>query len=347
MWAARMYDLNDVRVVEVPNPVITDNELLVKVKSVGICGTDLRMIRNGYPSIAPNSPRTLGHEIGGVIVEVGENITQYQVGMRVGIAPNMGCGVCDHCVRGDQHLCDKYEALGVQMDGGFAEYVRIPEQAVRFGNVVELPDDVTFDEAAINEPLSCVYNGMVQCRIEAGDDVLIIGAGPIGIMYAQMAKMAGASRVFITNRSTERLKICNEIDPTLITLESEGIKEQIMALTNGKGVNVCVTANPSPETQQLAIELVSMHGKINFFGGLPKDQQHVPINTNTIHYKQLIVTGSTKANNYHFRKTLQLIASGALNVSKLISEKFTLDQMNEALHYAMSSKGVKTIITFD
>ncbi|MFB9278408.1 zinc-dependent dehydrogenase [Cohnella cellulosilytica] len=347
MRAARMYGVNDVQLVEVPKPIIGDDELLVKVRSAGICGTDLRMIRGGFAGIGAETPRTLGHEIGGVIAEVGSRVAHYRVGMRVGVAPNMGCGICDRCVRGDQHLCGEYEALGVQMDGGFAEYVRIPAKAVAFGNVVELADRVSFDEAAINEPLSCVYNGILQCPIAAGDDVLIIGAGPIGLMYAQLAKMSGAGRVMVANRSPERLRLCREIDDAFLPLEADTLRERVMELTGGRGADVCVTANSSPETQQTAIELAAMHGKINFFGGLPKDRQVVGLNTNDIHYKQLVVTGSTKANNHHFRKTLQFIGSGILNVEKLITARYPIERAEEAIGHAMSLQGVKTLIVFD
>ena len=346
MRAAQMYGVNDVRVVEVPKPGISENEILLKVKSVGICGTDLRMIRNGYPGIGETTPRTLGHEISGVIEEVGSGVSGYRAGDRVALAPNMGCGICDECVKSDYHLCANYTAVGVQLNGGFADYVVIPETAVRFGNLAPIPEHVSFEAAALVEPLSCVYNGILQCPIRLGDDVLIIGAGPIGIMYAQLAKRSGASRVFVTNRSPQRLRLCNEIDPELITIEHERLKEEIMERTNGRGVDVCVTANASPEAQQLAVELSAMHGRINFFGGLPKASENVAINTNLIHYKQIVATGSTKANNHHFRKTLHFIATGIVNAERLVSAKFPIERMDEALAYAMSSQGIKTLITF-
>jgi len=346
MRAAQMYGVNDVRVVEVPKPGISNNEILVKVKSAGICGTDLRMIRNGVPGIGEQTPRTLGHEISGVIEEVGTGVSGYRVGDRVALAPNMGCGICDECVKSDYHLCANYTAVGVQLNGGFAEYVVIPETAVRFGNLAPIPEHVSFEAAALVEPLSCVYNGILQCPIRLGDDVLIIGAGPIGIMYAQLAKRSGASRVFVTNRSPQRLRLCNEIDPELITIEHERLKEEIKERTNGRGVDVCVTANASPEAQQLAVELSAMHGRINFFGGLPKASENVAINTNAIHYKQIIATGSTKANNHHFRKTLHFIATGIVDAERLVSAKFPIERMDEALGYAMSSQGIKTLITF-
>lgn len=347
MKAVRLYDKNDVRVVEVPKPQIGPRELLIQVISAGICGTDIRMIRNGFPGVSSETPRTLGHEISGVITEVGREVEYYQPGMRVGVAPNMGCGICDSCVRGNLHLCSRYQALGVQMDGGFAEFVRIPEQALRFGNVMVIPESVSCDHAALAEPLSCVYNGIEQCPVKPGDDVLIMGAGPIGLMYGMLAKLSGAGRVYMNNRSTERLKQVGEIDPFFIPLQSEGIRERVLELTGGKGIDMCVTANPSPESQQLAVELAAMNGRINFFGGLPKDKQMVSLNTNMIHYKQLTVTGTTKANNDHFRKSLQFIANGTVDVSKLVSARFSLERFDEALQYAASSQGIKTLIAFE
>jgi len=347
MLAAQMTGVRTIRLRDIPVPDIGDDELLVKVKSVGICGTDLRIVGNGYPGIDEAHPRVLGHEISGVVAQVGSRVSGYREGQRVAVAPNMGCGICRHCGRGDQHLCANYSALGVQLDGGFAEYVRVPAAAVRYGNVFVLPDHVGFDDAAINEPLSCVYNGLKQCPVAIGDDVLIIGAGPIGIMYAMMAKLAGAARVFVANRSKGRLELARNIDDSFIAVEAEHLRETILDLTDGQGVDVAVTANPSPEAQQMAVELTAMNGKINFFGGLPKDKQIVPINTNTVHYKQILLTGSTKANNEHFRSTLKFISSGILDVSKLVTARYPLSRFEEALENASNGSGMKTVIAFD
>ncbi|HZG56719.1 alcohol dehydrogenase catalytic domain-containing protein [Paenibacillus sp.] len=347
MLAAQMTGVRSIRLRDIPVPEIQEDEILVKVKSVGICGTDMRIIGNGFPGIDEARPRVLGHEISGVVAAVGRNVASYKEGMRVAIAPNIGCGLCRECMRGDQHLCAKYYALGVQIDGGFAEYVKIPAAAVRSGNVFALPDHVGFDAAAVNEPLSCVYNGIRLCPIALGDDVLIIGAGPIGIMYAMMAKLAGAARVIVANRGAARLELARSVDPSFVTVQADKLKETIHELTEGRGVDVAVTANPSPEAQQVAVELTAMNGKINFFGGLPKDKQMVSINTNTVHYKQILLTGSTKANNEHFGSTLKFISSGILDVGKLVTARYPLDRFEEALEHASNGSGMKTVIAFD
>ncbi len=347
MKAAFLYGPKDIRIKEVDIPTIGDNDVLLKVKSAAICGTDIRMINNGYKGISEEAPRILGHEISGTIEKIGKNVQKYKPGMRVAVGPNMGCGICDQCVSGNTHLCADYNALGINLDGGFAEYVKIPEAAVRQGNIVELGESVSFDEAALNEPLSCVYNGFQQVDIKPGDFVLIIGTGPIGIMHAKLAKMAGASKVMINDISKERLEVCKMIDSSFITLESENLKAKIMEETSNRGLDVCITACPSPQAQADSLELMATNGRINFFGGLPAGKELVNINTNMVHYKQLILTGSARASLSQFRQTLEFISCGVLNVKDLISQRFTLDNIQDAVQLATSAKGLKNIIYFD
>ncbi len=347
MKAALFYGPGDVRITEVDIADITENEVLVKVKSAAVCGTDLRMLKNGLAGVGPEHPRILGHEISGVVAKTGKNVTKYREGMRVAVAPNMGCGLCEQCVRGNTHLCPEYRALGINTDGGFAEYVRIPEAAVRQGNIIELEEQVSFDEAAVNEPFSCVYNGFEQCRVQPGDAVLVIGAGPIGILHAKLAKMAGASRVIINDLSAERLETCKKIDPSFITLSSDGLEARIAELTGNRGLDVCITACPSPQAQAKAIELMGFGGRVNFFGGLPKDRELVPINTNLVHYRQLILTGSTRASIAQFRKTLRLISGGTVSVKELVSRRFSLDELHKAFELAGNADGLKNVICFD
>jgi L-iditol 2-dehydrogenase len=347
MLVAYLYGPKDIRLKEISIPEINDNEILLKVKSAAICGTDIRMINNGYKGISEETPRILGHEISGVIEKVGKNIRKYSKGMRVAVAPNMGCGVCDQCVSGNTQLCTDYYALGINLDGGFAEYVKIPEEACRQGNVIELSSSVSFDEAALNEPLSCVYNGSLKCNIKPGDAVLIIGTGPIGIMHAKLAKMAGAAKVMINDLSKERLEVCRKIDKDFIILQSENLKEQVMDITNGKGLDVCITACPSPQVQADSLEMMAINGRVNFFGGLPASKEIVGINTNLVHYKQLILTGSVRSSLSQFRKTLDFISSGILNVKDLITEKVMLDNINKGIELATKAEGLKNIVYFD
>lgn len=345
MIAARLYQKGDIRIEEIPMPSFREDEILLRVKAASICGTDVRMVNNGYKGITPETPRILGHELSGVIEQVGSRVIGYEPGQRVAVAPNMGCGICADCVAGNTHLCRTYEALGINLDGGFAEYVTIPAKAVTQGNITLLPDNVSFSESAINEALSCVFNGFERCDIRPGDDVLIIGAGPIGIMHGMLARVAGAGRVYISDLSTQRLDICKYTDPNFITIEGDA-ESFIQKETQGVGVQVCIVACPSPAAQAMALRVCCNNGRINFFGGLPTDKQPAQLDTNLIHYKQLRVSGTTRSSLTQFRKTIRFISTGILNVKPLITQVLPITDFEKGLACAASGKGLKNVIQF-
>lgn len=348
MRAALLYGKEDLRVQDVALPEINDQEVLLQVKSTFVCGTDVRMYRNGHKGVSADSPLILGHEVSGVIAKVGKQVKGYREGMAVAVAPNMGCGICELCISGNSQLCTQaFQALGITIDGGFAEYVRIPEAAVRQGNIMPVPEEMSFEAAAIAEPLSCAYNGFTKCPTAPGDTVLIIGAGPIGIMHARLAKMAGAAQILINDLSADRLALCRKADSSFITIDaSTPLKDQIHDLTNGRGVEVCITACAVPQVQTQALELAAINGKVLFFGGLPADKANVPLNTNLIHYKQLLVTGMTRSSLAQFRKTLDLIASGLLEVRDLVTSRSTLDEIQMTFENVAKGLGLKSAITF-
>lgn len=343
MKAGLLYGKEDLRVEEMPVPVISDDEVLVRVKSAAVCGTDVRMYRNGVAGVDEDHPLVIGHELSGIIEKTGKNVTAYREGMRVAVAPNMGCGICDDCIRGNGHMCKEYKALGINLNGGFAEYVRIPAQAVRAGNIIPLEEHVSYAEAAITEALSCVYNGISQCRIKPGDYVLVIGAGPIGVMHAVLAKMSGAGRVYINDISKDRLKLCKEIDPSFITV-CENVTEFMEKDTNGHGADVVITACPVPAAQQSAIEIAANYGRVCFFGGLPEGKKMVSLNSNLIHYKQLVVTGSTRASLLQFKESLGFVTSGIIDVKKLITKRVSLEDISEGFRAAIEADGLKNVV---
>ena len=332
MKAALLYGKEDMRLEERPIPEINDNEVLVRIKSAAICGTDVRMYRNGVKNVDENHPLIIGHEMAGVIEKVGKNVTAYTPGTRVAVAPNMGCGICDDCIRGNSHMCKDYRALGVTIDGGFAEYVKVPEAAVRAGNLIPMEDHVSFAEAAITEALSCVYNGSQQCNIRPGDYALIIGAG--------------ATKVIINDIAENRLELCKEIDPSFITVKDDVINF-VMKETKGHGVDAVITACPVPAAQQTALEVAANYGRICFFGGLPEDRKMVPLNTNLIHYKQLICTGTTRASLRQFKESLGFVSAGIINVKKLITAEFPLAEIDKGFEKAIAAEGLKNVINMD
>jgi len=346
MLAAVYHSPGDIRVEEVERPSIGEEEALLRVRAASICGTDLRIYSSGHFKIPPGTSRILGHEFAGEVAEVGSMVKSLTSGMRIAIAPNIGCGICEQCIQGHNHLCSTYEAFGISLDGAFSEYMLIPKEAIQQGNIVPLPEGVSFEEAALNEPFSCCYNGSRTCRIEPGDSVLIVGAGPIGIMHLFLASLSGASKVLVSEMIEERLTEALEFGADLaINPAKEDLPAAIGEATDGRGVDVIIVAAPSPAAQEQALELAAPQGRINFFGGLPQGREFINFNSNRVHYKQLVVTGTTGSSNYQYRKSMGIIASGRVDLSPLISARFPLSKVEEAFTLAASKKAMKVLIT--
>lgn len=347
MKAARLYREGDIRIDEVPIPEPGRGEILLRIRAGQVCGTDVRMYKQGAKAASPDRPLTLGHEIAGIIEAVGADVGAYESGTRVAIAPNYGCGVCDTCVSGNTQSCADSQALGVTLDGGFAEYMLVPEAAVRQGNVTPIADHVTFQEAALVEPLSCVYNAFERNDPQPGDVVLIIGAGPIGLMHAKLYLMAGAGAVIMNDLLPARLELCKSIEPQIVTTGPDELTDVVSDVSRGRGADIVITAAPAPATHQLALDLVATNGKVSYFGGLPKDREIVSLNTNTIHYKQIWVTGTTRQSLRQYRRTLELIDRGVVNLDGLITRAVPLDDVMDVIDDTVNGRGLKNGILID
>ncbi|MHB8065780.1 MAG: zinc-dependent dehydrogenase [Ruminiclostridium sp.] len=345
MKAAYYYGIGDIRIEEVPIPEINGNEILVKVKACAVCGTDNRIYKFGHFKIPNGTKRVLGHETSGQIVKVGANVKTLIEGTRVALPPNVGCGTCHMCIKGFNQLCPTYEAFGISMDGGFAEYVKIPAFAV--GNLVKIPDNVSYEEAALAEPLSCVYNAYEAHRTVPGDTVLIIGAGPIGALHVMLNKIAGA-RIVVADISSTRLEEIKKLGADIIINSAEkDLKEEMIKLTEGLGADVVITACSVPEMQALALEIAGYHGRVTFFGGMPKGKENVTLNTNLIHYKELMVTATTGSSMQDFYKSMQIISSRVIDVKPLITSRFGIEDIVAAFDYAAKGIGMKALVSYE
>ena len=340
--------INNIEIEEKGIPKTTGSDMVVKVKKAAICGTDLRILKNGHFKIPSGEKRVLGHEIVGEIVEVGDNVSHYSPGMRVALVPNIGCGHCDACRAGFNELCPDYEAFGISYDGGFEEYVYVPAHAISEGNVLVLPDQLTYDQAILAEPLSCCYNAYRSLETKPGDVVLIFGAGPIGALHVLLNRFVGASKIISVDISKERLsKMKNYGADTLINSNEEDLDQAIMLHTNGKGADVIITACSVPSLQSQVLKYAAGHGRINYFGGLPEGKSEVLIDTNIMHYKELKIMGTTGSSRLDYINALKIISSGRLNLEGLISRKFKIDEAKEAFEYALSGQGMKTVFDFE
>jgi L-iditol 2-dehydrogenase len=326
---------------------INDDEILLKTKAASICGTDLRIFGGGHFKIPEGRSRVLGHELSGVIEKVGKLVSGYRVGQRVCFTPNIGCGKCEMCRQGYNNMCPTYEAFGISLDGSFQEYMRVPAIAIRGGNIFEVPDHVSFEEAAVVEPLSCCYNAFSGLNVTPEDTVLIIGPGPIGACFVQLAKIWGAKKVIVVGRRESRLMEIEKFGADILIDSSKvDVLGEVMRITNGRGVDVVVTAASSPELQPLSVQLLAIHGRVNFFGGLKKGTK-VEMDTNLVHYKGLKLLGTTGSSNEDYFRSLRLVTEGRINVKDIVSHRFPLSDINAAFDFAKSGQGMKTLVLHD
>src|SRR4030042_4449160 len=256
MLAAVYHGPNDLRVEDVPVPEIGKGEILVKVLSASICGTDLRIYHGDHRMYPPGTVRIPGHDVVGTIAGLGAEVTGYAIGQRVFCAPNTGCGHCEQCVTGNNNLCASYDAIGVTSDGGFAEYVRIPANSVRQGNVIPVSESVDPAVAALVEPFACVLRGQNALHIKPGEVVLVMGAGPIGVMHLKLARAQGACRIIVSEPTPDRAAQAKHmgaqrgVDPG-----SEDIKAILASETHGHGADGIIIAAPVNKAQERALEL--------------------------------------------------------------------------------------------
>lgn len=278
----------DVMVVEdIPVPEINSDTMLIRVESCAICGSDLRILRKG--DARAKYPVVIGHEIAGVIEKSGKDVKGFRKGDRVCVAPGHGCGECVCCKSGHSNVCiNPCPSIGYASNGGFAQYMVPPVNVVKIGYVNKIPDNISFDEASMSELLACCINAHENAKVERGDTVLIFGTGPAGCTHIQLSKSDGASKVFVAERSQERLALAESFAPDRTILSpQENLEEIIMNETDGLGVNVIYVCAPSKEAQEEGLKLLAPRGRINFFGGLPKDDSRITIDANEIHYKEL------------------------------------------------------------
>lgn len=336
----------DVEVMDVKRPVLGDGDVLLKVLSNTICGTDLR-IAKGIKRKGVIAPRVLGHEVAGEIVQLGANVTGFAVGDTVGLSPTFSCGSCTECQRGLFHLCRNAKVLGHQTDGGLAEFLLVPAQAVRDGVLV--PYSVTADPVAISlaEPLSCIIHGQRFLDISFGDVVLVIGGGAIGLMHAKLAKLAGAGTVILSEPVEFRRAIAAEfgadvtVDPT-----TENLVQIVTDLTNGDGADVVIVCIGVPALVNDALTLARKHARVSLFAGFPTDEL-TAIDSNLIHYKELTIVGSSNSNVVDYQQAIGLIESGAIDTARLVTHRFNVDQYEDAVDMINHPNALKVAIIPD
>ncbi|GAA4083772.1 zinc-dependent dehydrogenase [Nonomuraea soli] len=302
------------------------------MRNCSTCGTDAKIYRHGHHHIRP--PRVMGHEIAGEVVGTGE---------RVQVIAAIPCGTCPECRRGRMTVCPNQESMGYHYDGGFAEYMAVPEKVVAVGGVNRIPDGVSFAEASVAEPLACVLNGQELARVSEGDDVVIMGAGPIGCLHVRLARARGAARVFLVDVNPERLAMAAGLVGPDAAIDDSPV-ENVLKLTGSRGADVVITAAASKLAQEQAVQMAARQGRISFFGGLPKDDPVIACDSNLVHYRELTIVGANGSSPAHNARALDLIASGQVPVADLITHRLGLESVLEAIELVSRGEAIKVTI---
>lgn len=346
MKAAVYYGIQDIKIEKKEKPVCGKKEILIEVNYCAICGTDVRIYFHGHKKVIP--PAVIGHEITGKIVEIGNAVdkTDLNIGDKVTTVTSIGCGKCKMCKQGFYNLCPDTKAIGYFYPGGFTEYLIIPENAVEQKAVLKLPENISLLEGALIEPLSCCINGQSYLNIKKTDTVVIFGGGPIGLMHANLAQAEGAEKVIVIDPAFERLEEFGRQFEELILWNpnSLNIREEIEKQTGGYGVDVVITACPAKKAQMDGIELLGSKGRISFFGGLPKDNSVIQIDSNLIHYKELSVFGAFASNKKDYLKAAHFISEGKIEAKKFITKVLPLENINEGIALVKNGEVLKAVV---
>jgi len=341
MKAVLFYAPGDIRFEETARPQAGPGEVVVEIKAALTCGTDLKTYRRGHPVLIKEIPSTFGHEMAGVIAELGPGVEGFTVEQRVVAANSAPCGCCFYCRKDRPSLCENLDLL----NGAYAEFIAVPARIVE-QNLLPIPDGVTFRQAALAEPLACAIHGVERSRIQLGDIVCVIGHGPIGLMLTCLAKLKGA-KVIAVGRNPFKLEKAHQFgadDLVDITAVSDPVGVVRSLTPGGRGADVAIEAVGLPETWEQAIAMTRPGGLVNLFGGC-KSGTHIKIDTRRLHYDELDIIGVFHHTPHYVRTALSLISNGQLDADALITHEMELEKLEEALQLMTSGETLKVAIT--
>ena len=321
-----------------------EGEILVKVKAALTCGTDVKTYHRGHPVLIKETPSGFGHEFSGIVEAVGEGVTKFKLGDRVVAANTAPCMDCYHCRIGEYNLCENLHFL----NGAYADYIIIPKQIADI-NTYKIPEHMSFEEAAFVEPLANVVHGIERTYIKPGQSVGIVGAGPIGLMLARYAKIKGA-KVIMAGRNPMKLELARtfaQVDEVIdLNLEPDPVLAFKSHSREGKGLDVAIEAVGLPEIWERMFKLVRKGGTVHLFGGC-KSGTSINIDTGRLHYDEVKVIGVFHHTPQYVKQALDLIASGQIDVTKLITHRMKLKDLEKAIKMHKNGETLKILITSD
>ncbi|QKD81587.1 alcohol dehydrogenase catalytic domain-containing protein [Thermoleptolyngbya sichuanensis A183] len=328
--------VNQLSYEDVPVPELAADEVLVQVRVVGLCQSDIKKIR--YPLYEP--PRIFGHETAGVIAAVGDAVRGWRTGQRVVVLHHIPCMHCGYCLNENYSMCEVYKSISTTAGfapsgGGFAEYVKVPGHIVQHGGLIEIPDDVTFEQASFVEPTNCCLKAVKKAQVQPGQTVLVTGAGPIGLMFVMLVKYFGA-RAIATDLIPSRLEKARQLGAeAAFDPRDPDLPAKIHALTQGMGVDTTLLAVPSDKAFFQALDCTRKGGKILFFAEFP-DEVEIPINPNILYRREIDLMGSYSSSYKVQSLAADIVFNRRIDVDALVSDRFPLSDLAAAVDRAVS-----------
>jgi L-iditol 2-dehydrogenase len=341
MKAAILKQPGKLEIREVRTPDCPAGGVLVKVKACGICSSDAKMVTSGHRAL--NYPRILGHEIAGIVSE--SQNPQFKPGDRVQVAPGLRCGECLACRRSLDNQCEHREIFGFSYDGGFAQYIAIPLSGPIIGALTLLPENVSFEDAAIGEPLACCINAQEKAGVRFHDTVLIIGAGPLGLLHAVVAKSRKAETVIFSETLEHRRTTAQNIwaDYVVNPLE-ENLYQSVLEITDGKGVDVVIFACSQVALDETVINLLAPCGRISIFSSTVPPVSQLRLDSNTIHYKEIVISGAYGCTARQNKAAIKLMTSNMWPSYKFAIHSVTLETIEQGIEHTKTNRVLKSVL---
>jgi L-iditol 2-dehydrogenase len=340
---ALLRDFDDLVLDEAPTPEPGPGEVLLEVAATTLCPTDVRII-SGEKQTGVELPVVPGHEIAGRVASIGDGAAGFDVGGQVALMPGVPCRRCGPCIRGLEHLCEHLRIVGYAIDGGLADHLLVPAAAIEAGTLIPTRVEVPPEQLALAEPLGCVLTGHAATPVRPGDTVVVMGAGPIGLLHLQVARLSGAARIVVSQPSAERRAVAERLGAdTTVDPRSADLAAAVDDASAGAGADVVFICAGRPTLVDDAIGLVRPGGAVNVFARIT-DGGRAEIDANAVHYRQVLLTGSSNLRRQDYRAAVDLITGGHVDVAALVTHRFTLADVDHAIAAVVNRDALKVAV---
>ena len=345
MKAVSIKGKEQISIDELATPELEDGDILVRMRACGLCGSDLEKVYGQYGM----SSAKLGHEPSGEIINVGHSVKDFNPGDRVFIHHHVACYSCYYCLHGDYTMCNMYQKSNIQ-PCGLSQQIVVPEWNVSRGGLLRLPNNISFDEASLIEPLACCIRSLNKCNFQKGDDMAIFGAGPAGMMHVALANVFGAGKIIVVDINKFRIDFAKKFCYNISTFKSlpgkdEDLTQEIKNRTDSRGVDISIVATGNTKALVQAFEATRKAGKIMLFG-VPSKNSNVSLNMNKLYSNEQSFISCYAASEIETNQALKLIAEKRLNIKHLITHRFSIENADQAIKCAHEAKdAMKVIVT--